>query len=237
MSTSNVVETPSEPFVLLTPRLIVLPTPHAVSLRSYRELYASLHANEAFCKMAFGDHFPPRQWSDEETRDVIQKRDIGRCWKARGMGDFAVGLRPSDISMRSSKNIEILEGVDFTKDPRFDVDNLKEIVWVGYAGVRDGTTTSIPPRDAADAPFPPWNEMVEVRYGVSPMHWGQGIAKEAAEAVMHWAVETRGVTRFIAETERPNKRSARALEKLGFTLSGTDYWKEPSEIEWEKVVK
>jgi RimJ/RimL family protein N-acetyltransferase len=78
--------------------------------------------------------------------------------------------------------------------------------------------------------------MVGIRYGVSPMHWGGGIAKEAAEAIMHWAVKERGVTRYITETERPNRRSARALEKLGFTLSGPDYWKGPSELEWEWIV-
>ncbi|KAJ6024136.1 hypothetical protein N7540_004933 [Penicillium herquei] len=187
--------------------------------------------------MGFGAHFPPRQWSDDETRDVIQTRDIARCWKVRGMGDFAVGLRPSEISIGSSSDIEILKGDDFEEFSGLGIDNLDDIVWVGYAGVRDGTTTSIPPREADDLPLPPWNEMVEVRYGMSPMHWGKGLAKEAAEAVMHWAVKERGVTRFIAETERPNKRSARALEKLGFTLSGTDYWKEPSEIEWERIIQ
>lgn len=235
MDTSKVAEKPFESFVILTPRLIVLPTPRAISLISYRRLYASLHADIDFCEMAFGVHFPPRQWSDDETCDVIQARDIMRCWKVRGMGDFAVGLRPAEISMESSNDIEILKGDDFEGNSRLNIHDLNDIIWVGYAGVRDGTTTSIPPREADDPPLPPWNEMVEIRYGVSPMHWGNGIAKEAAEAVMHWAVKARGVTRFIAETERPNKRSARALEKLGFTLSGTNYWKQPSEVEWERI--
>jgi len=52
---------------------------------------------------------------------------------------------------------------------------------------------------------------------------------------MEWAVVERGVRRFIAETERDNSRSGRVLEKLGFTMSGTNYWKEPDEIEWEKI--
>jgi RimJ/RimL family protein N-acetyltransferase len=142
-----------------------------------------------------------------------------------------------EISTGSSKDIEILKGYDFERLTCLNPINLNDIIWVGYAGVRDGTTTSIPSREAGDPPLPPWNEMVEIRYGVSPMHWGDGIAREAAEAVMHWAVKERGVKRFIAETERPNKRSARALEKLGFTLSGTDYWKEPSELEWERIVQ
>jgi len=40
---------------------------------------------------------------------------------------------------------------------------------------------------------------------------------------MEWAVVERGVRRFIAETERDNSRSGRVLEKLGFTMSGTNY--------------
>lgn len=238
MDASKVAQTtlPFEPFVILTPRLLVLPTPHAISSRYYRSLYASLHADKAFCEMAFGDHFSPVQWSDEKTHDAIQRGDINVCWKLRGMGDFAVGLRPPEIFTESSSAVEILEGDALKGIPCLDLQNLDEITWVGYAGVRDATTTSMPPREAGDPPLPPWTEMAEIRYGVAPTYWGKGIAKEAAEAVMHWAANARGVTRFIAETERPNKRSARALEKLGFTLSGTNYWKEPSEIEWEKVL-
>ncbi|RAH39948.1 GNAT family N-acetyltransferase [Aspergillus brunneoviolaceus CBS 621.78] len=231
---------PWTPFAILTPRLIILPTPIAISSPTYRKLYASLHANPDFCTMGFGAHFPVRQWTDPETREVIQTRDIARCWRVRGMGDCAVGLRPSSIPIpipiaaesTSSTDITILTGEDVTRLPT----DLDQIEWVGYAGVRDGTTTSIPAREAGDPPLPPWEEMVEVRYGVAPGHWGKGIAAEAAGAVMRWAVAERGVRRFIAETERPNVRSARALEKLGFRRSGTRYWKEPGEVEWELLV-
>jgi RimJ/RimL family protein N-acetyltransferase len=51
---------------------------------------------------------------------------------------------------------------------------------------------------------------------------------------MQRAVSERGAKRFIAETERDNVRSGRVLEKLEFRLSGTNYWKEPSEVEWER---
>ncbi|KAH8427044.1 GNAT family N-acetyltransferase [Aspergillus melleus] len=75
------------------------------------------------------------------------------------------------------------------------------------------------------------------RCGLAPEYWGKGIAKEAAEAIMRWAVNERGVKRFIAETERGNVQSARLLQKMGFVESGTDYWKEPSEVEWALDVK
>jgi RimJ/RimL family protein N-acetyltransferase len=76
--------------------------------------------------------------------------------------------------------------------------------------------------------------MVELRYGVAPCCWGQGVAREAAEAVMQWAATERGVKRFIAETEKENARSGRVLEKMGFKKSGTGYWKDEDEVEWER---
>ncbi|KAJ5414628.1 hypothetical protein N7509_001255 [Penicillium cosmopolitanum] len=226
-----------QPFAITTPRLIILPTPIAVSLKPYRQLYAALHADASFCEMGFGTHFPVRNWTDDETRGVIETRDIGRSWRRYAIGDFAVGLRetvqsdqnPSRISIIDKENFDILAGSNF--------ENLGRIEWVGYAGIRDASTTSLPPREAGDPALPPWQEMVEIRYGVSPKFWGGGLAKEAAEAIMHWAIEKRGVKRFIAETERDNERSAKLLQKLGFVHSGTDYWKEPSEIEWELIVK
>ncbi|CAG7939445.1 unnamed protein product [Penicillium olsonii] len=228
---ASVMEKSFEPLVLITPRLIIIPTPTAVSLSSYRALYSSLHANAAFCEMAFGHHFPPRTWSDDETREVIQTRDIQRCWERRDLGDFAVALLPAAFQTDPCKELCIIKGPDC--DQMLNQICLEELQWVGYAGVRDATTTSLPPREAADPALPPWQEMIEVRYGVSPQFWGQGLATEAAKAVMQWSVDERGVKRFIAETERENTRSAKVLQKFGFTPSGTDYWKEPTEIEWE----
>ena len=172
------------------------------------------------------------------------------------MGDFAVGIRGGAKSLQPNKNrgergrsleysregnsIRIFEGSDLdsllstTHDSQITF--LDTIEWVGYAGVRDATTTSLPPSTSGDPPLPPWLKMIELRYGVAQKFWGKGIAREAAETVMDWAISERGVQRFIAETERANSRSGRVLEKMGFRLSGTEYWQEPSEVEWEKVV-
>ncbi|KAL2830965.1 GNAT domain-containing protein [Aspergillus pseudoustus] len=225
-------------FGLLTSRLILIPTPVAVNAPSYRSRYGGLHADAAFCEMAFGIHFPSRNWSDDETRQVIETRDIARSWKTRGLGDFAVGLRPpSTLVDKAHSGASLFKGHDFEKLAGPDRQLLNEIEWVGYAGVRDATTTSLPARESGDPQLPPWQEMVEIRYGISSKYWGKGIAKEAADALIHWAIDASGVRRFIAETERENQRSAGLLKKLGFVASGTDYWKEPSEIEWELVVR
>lgn len=236
-----------EPFAIITDRLIVLPTPIAVSSVTYRKMYARLHADAGFCRMGFGSRFPLKTWSDSETQSVIETRDIGRSWKKYSLGDFAVGLRgspqsddkdPRDKDVEQDKSrFAVLRGTELAKLTGQDLALLDEINWVGYAGIRDASTTSLPAREAGDPALPPWQEMVELRYGVSPECWGTGVAKEAAEAVMEWAKDERGVRRFIAETERDNERSGRVLQKLGFSHSGTNYWKEPEEIEWELIVR
>ncbi|KAF3399917.1 hypothetical protein F1880_008315 [Penicillium rolfsii] len=233
-----------EPFVILTPRLVAIPTPIAVHVTSYRTLYAELHADVGFCRMGFGERFPVRNWNDDETRDTIQTRDIERSWEKRGLGDFAVGLRPgqrfrgsdADSQQDTSFNVSILRGDELRQFTGPDLTRLEEIQWVGYSGVRDATITSLPPLEEGDAPYPNWVEMVEIRYGVSPAFWGKSIAQEASSAVMQWAIREKGVKRFIAETERDNTRSGRLLQKLGFVHSGTNYWKEPLEVEWEMLV-
>jgi GNAT superfamily N-acetyltransferase len=193
--------------------------------------------------MGFGPHFLARQWSDGETEEVIITRDVVRNWKHRAMGDFAVGVCPVSFDVKTrgrllsgDKTIEarIVEGVEYEKFVLDVGKNFESIRWVGYAGVRDATTTSMPERVEGDPNLPPWEEMIELRYGVAPEVWGKGVARHAAQAVMQWAVGERGVRRFIAETERENERSGKVLQKLGFRLSGTDYWKEPSEVEWER---
>ena len=231
----------SKPFAILTPRLVIIPTPIAVHIATYRALYGALHADAGFCRMGFGERFPVSSWNDEDTRDMIETRDLKRCWQRRGLGDFAVGLRPQPVggSGNDSKDdayvgVSTLRGEDFEQLVGPDMTRMEEIRWVGYTGVRDATTTSIPPSEEGDAPLPHWLEMIELRYGVSPEFWGKGIAEEASRAVMHWAVCEKGAKRFIADTERDNRRSGRVLEKLGFRQSGTNYWKEPEfVVEWE----
>lgn len=232
----------STPFVLTTKRLVIVPTPIAIRYASYVQLYGGLHASEDFCQMAFGPHFEARSWSNEETRDVIFTRDLGRCWKVRGMGDFAIAFRTKSdgtelvqrgVGRKLGGEVD-LEIIDAADDELLK--SLDSADWTGYAGVRDATTTSMPDREDGDDPLPPWQEMIELRYGVHADSWGKGVAGEAARAVMQWAANEAGVRRFIAETEKTNTRSGRVLEKMGFRQSGTAYWKEDSEVEWERVV-
>jgi RimJ/RimL family protein N-acetyltransferase len=232
---------PYSPFLLLTPRLVLVPTPTAISIEPYRKMYGDLHRLQIFCEMGFGSRFPLRtDWSDERWQAAIEK-EVEVSWKFRGMGDMAVGLwngtRDGKGRVLASEHqgveLRIVEGQEWEDlvHKRF----WEEVEWVGYAGVRDATPR-LPEREDGDPPLPSWLEMIELRYGVSPEHWGKGIAPEAARGIMAWAVAERGVRRFIAETEKLNARSGSILGKLGFVASGTDYWKDPLEMEWERRI-
>ncbi|KAJ4149721.1 hypothetical protein NW754_001155 [Fusarium falciforme] len=188
--------------------------------------------------MGFGEHFPARSWTDEETYEIISTRDVNHDWRNRGVGDFAVGLlEPQDhkpilgdnavtrnISVPGLAEDEQIRVLDTGRESLA----LEEIEWVGYAGVRQARNVDH---------ISSWKDKAEIRYGVSPSHWGKRIANRSAEVVMDWAAAERGVTKFIAETQRTNTRSGRVLEKLGFVqLEESKYWKEPSEVEWERII-
>jgi len=56
---------------------------------------------------------------------------------------------------------------------------------------------------------------VELLYGLAPACWHQGLATEAARAVVRYGVEMLGLVRILATTDAPNTRSVRVLERLG----------------------
>lgn len=52
-------------------------------------------------------------------------------------------------------------------------------------------------------------------YAIGRAWWGRGIALEAAQAAMAWAIEAFALHRVAASTDSRNVRSQRVLEKLG----------------------
>ncbi len=186
--------------------------------------------------MGFGKDWPARVWSDEEAKEWMYSRDVVRCWEKRGMGDFAVGLRSTgdrSVGKELGSGVRILKGDEYELFIGALEGGLEGVEWIGYAGIRDATTTSMPDRTTEDRTLPHWLEMVELRYGISSRYWGRGLARRGAEVAMLWGIRERGVRRYIAETEKENVRSGRVLEKLGFQgLEGTEYWKEEMEREW-----
>jgi RimJ/RimL family protein N-acetyltransferase len=147
------------------------------------------------------------------------------------MGDFGVGLRVTDT--------EKVEGKEEWKVVNADEIDSQEVKWIGYVGVRDAITTSMPSEETSQPTTKPWTQMVELRYGFHPEVWGKGFGTEAAKAVMGWCEESLGIERFIAETEMANSGSARVLGKLGFVeMSGGKevIWDMEGTKEWERWV-
>ncbi|KAH8172512.1 acetyltransferase (GNAT) domain-containing protein [Sarocladium implicatum] len=237
------------PFALLAEDLFILPTPQALDVQPYRTLFRDLHADPDFCQVAFGPHFSPIVWSDEEVRDTVLRRDATLRWGNRGMGDFGLAIVPgsaagqallqSDIGktlQTKAGDVRFIEGDEY--DTFITKDLLDSASWVGYTCVRDATTaggsiTQLYEDSSKD--LPPWQEMIEIRYGMEPNFRGRGIATRAANIVMDWAVDKFGVTRFVAETEPGNHKSQKILTRLGFERADEVLFGEGA-VEWRRSV-
>ena len=78
---------------------------------------------------------------------------------------------------------------------------------IGFGGLRHFTA------DGAEA------SEIEILYGVSPGHWGKGVATEAAGAVLRYGFEERELAHIYAGADPPNVASFRVIEKLGMKFS------------------
>lgn len=56
---------------------------------------------------------------------------------------------------------------------------------------------------------------VELTYTLNPNYWRQGLATEAARAVLRWGFETLDLKRIVAVTGPSNLASQRVMQKLG----------------------
>jgi [ribosomal protein S5]-alanine N-acetyltransferase len=64
------------------------------------------------------------------------------------------------------------------------------------------------------SPFDP-GAVVELLYSLAPTHWSQGLATEAATAVLIHAFDTLGLEEVVATTDDANAPSLRLLTRLG----------------------
>ncbi len=74
-----------------------------------------------------------------------------------------------------------------------------------------------------------------IAYELASAHWGKGLAREAVEAMMGELADRHGVKRFTAVAKRPNLRSTRLLERLGFVV-GDEALRERLRVEDDEVV-
>lgn len=61
---------------------------------------------------------------------------------------------------------------------------------------------------------------IELGYKIARAYWGQGLAGEAAQACLDWALAERR-ERVVAIVDPANVRSARILRKIGMVQDGT----------------
>lgn len=61
-------------------------------------------------------------------------------------------------------------------------------------------------------------EEIEVAYMLDSRYWGQGLATEAAQAILKYGFEQVGLTRLISVINPGNIASARVAEKIGMRL-------------------
>jgi RimJ/RimL family protein N-acetyltransferase len=61
---------------------------------------------------------------------------------------------------------------------------------------------------------------IELGYKLARTHWGRGLAAEAAQACLSWALEERP-ERVVAIVDPGNARSIRILDKIGLVRDGT----------------
>ena len=67
------------------------------------------------------------------------------------------------------------------------------------------------------------NRSAELGYYVARPHWGQGIATEAARAVVRLGLDSMGCTTLTSRYHADNPASGRVLEKLGFRFIGRSH--------------
>lgn len=61
----------------------------------------------------------------------------------------------------------------------------------------------------------------DLGFAFLPAYWSQGLAREAAQAIMNFARNQVGLSELLAVTHPENAASIRLLEKLGFTFQET----------------
>jgi ribosomal-protein-alanine N-acetyltransferase len=63
----------------------------------------------------------------------------------------------------------------------------------------------------------------EIGYLLARSHWNQGLMTEAARLTLGYGFSALNLNRIIAWADEDNRASRRVLEKVGMTLSGSEY--------------
>jgi RimJ/RimL family protein N-acetyltransferase len=86
-------------------------------------------------------------------------------------------------------------------------------------------------------PYKPEEGISELGFHFRPQYWGQGLALEAARAVIHHASESRKARTLFAGHYPDNQASARVLEKLGFAFTHEEIYAPTGRIDRCHILK
>jgi ribosomal-protein-alanine N-acetyltransferase len=142
-----------------------------------------------------------------------------RCWSVEDFllarelwGDaevtryFGGPFTDEEVGVRLKREIERMKAHQFQYWPIF---TLSENEHVGCCGLRVyGTDDAIP----------------ELGFHLRPKFWGQGLAVEAARAVIHFAFETIGAKGLAAGHHPGNENSKKVMAKLGFQYTHDEFF-------------
>lgn len=220
--------------ILLTARLVLVPTPLAIALPSYVAFYAAVVSDGRVTGMAWGAA-QPDPVSEEQSLGILRRKNDA-FWAVRGFGDCGVAALPDALADRAPAapgEYVVLESAEVERLVELD-----RLNWVGYAGIRDASAMILEgrktyleahardelPDNAADGALPPWPEMVEIKYGFHPDAWGKGFATEVVRALHAWGIDKFGVRRFLGVTKSDNVGSRGVLQKVGYVAHDKVYW-------------
>jgi [ribosomal protein S5]-alanine N-acetyltransferase len=122
-------------------------------------------------------------------------------WGDPMVTEFLGPFSPEQISARLSREIEMMATRKVQYWPVFLL-STRELA--GCAGLR---------------PYGDDEQVLELGFHLRPAYWGQGIAHEAASAVIAFAFESLQVKRLFAGHHPENLASERLLRKLGFRFT------------------
>lgn len=230
----------SAPRILLTSRLILVPTPTAVSLPSYVDFFRAVLSDGRVTGMGWADK-TPKAIAYDECVEILKTKNRD-TWDLRGFGDFATAELPDTLKDRAPAALGLWVELDADV---LSAEQLNALSWVGYSCIRDATsrivdgrarylkTHSQPPPNAFEGELPPWQEMIEIKYGFNPSHWGKGYATEVVYALHNWGIARFGLRRFIGATLKSNAGSRRVLQKIGYVANDKQLWWEyDDDDEW-----
>lgn len=79
-------------------------------------------------------------------------------------------------------------------------------------------------------PYKPKQQIFELGFHFLPLHWGKGLATEAAQTVIAYAFGSLGLKGLFAGHHPQNAASARVLQKLGFRYTHDEFYPPTREL-------